>query len=80
MVGWHHRLNGQEYEQAPGDGAGQGSLVCCSPWSRKAWDTTGQLNDNTHVCTCFTSANVCTFLNLSQLQLLPEPSLMLCPV
>ena len=31
MVGWHHRLNGHEFEQAPGDGKGQGSLVCCSP-------------------------------------------------
>ena len=35
MVGWHHRLNGHEFEQAPGDGEGQGSLVCCSPgWQR----------------------------------------------
>ena len=32
MVGWHHRLNGPEFEQAPGDGEGQGSLVCCTPW------------------------------------------------
>ena len=32
MVGWHHRLNGQEFEQAPGDGEVQGSLACCSPW------------------------------------------------
>ena len=31
MVGWHHRLNGHEFEQAPGDGDGQGSLACCSP-------------------------------------------------
>ena len=30
MVGWHHQLNGQEFEQAPGVGDGQGSLVCCS--------------------------------------------------
>ena len=34
MVGWHHRLNGHEFEQAPGDGEGQGSLACCSPWVR----------------------------------------------
>ena len=33
-VGWHHRINGHEFEQAPGDGEGQGSLVCCSPWDR----------------------------------------------
>ena len=32
MVGWHHQLNGHEFEQAPGDNEGQGSLVCCSPW------------------------------------------------
>ena len=35
MVGWHHRLNGHEFEQALGVGAGQGSLVCCSPWGRR---------------------------------------------
>ena len=32
MVRWHHRLNGHEFEQTPGDGEGQGSLACCSPW------------------------------------------------
>ena len=32
MVGWHHRLNGHEFEQSPGDSEGQGSLACCSPW------------------------------------------------
>ena len=36
MVGWHHRLSGQESEQAPGVGDGQGGLACCSPWGRKA--------------------------------------------
>ena len=45
MVGWHHWLNGQEFEQTPGDGEGQGSLVCCSPWGRKESDTTEWLND-----------------------------------
>ena len=35
MVGWHHRLNGHEFEQALGDGEGQGSLVCCSSWGCK---------------------------------------------
>ena len=38
MVGWHHRLNGHEFEQTSGDGEGQGSLVCCSPWGRKESD------------------------------------------
>ena len=40
MVGWHHQLNGHEFEQAPGVGKGQGSLACCSPWGLKEWDTT----------------------------------------
>ena len=35
VVGWHHRLNGHEFEQAPGDSEGQGNLACCSPWGRK---------------------------------------------
>ena len=43
MVGWHHWL-GHEFEQAPGDGDEQGSLVCCSPWGQKESDTTEQLN------------------------------------
>ena len=46
MVGWLHRLNGHEFEQALGDGEGQGSLVCCSPWGRKESDMTEQLNKN----------------------------------
>ena len=44
MVGQHHRLNGHKFEQAPGAGEGQGSLVCCSPWGHKESDTTEQLN------------------------------------
>ena len=40
MVGWHHQLNGHEFEQVPGDGKGQGSLVCYSPWGCKESDTT----------------------------------------
>ena len=46
MVGWHHRLNGHEFEQTPGDSEGQGSLECCSPWGQKGMDTTEQLNNN----------------------------------
>ena len=44
MVGWHHQLNGHEFEHAPGVGDGQGSLVCCSPWGLKELNTTEQLN------------------------------------
>ena len=40
MVGWHHRLNGHEFEQTQGDGEGQGSLACCTPWGAKESDTT----------------------------------------
>ena len=43
MVGWHHRLNGHEFEQTLGDGEGQGSLVSCSPWGCKELDMTEQL-------------------------------------
>ena len=46
MVGWHHRLNGYEFEQTPWDSGGQGRLECCSPWSCKELDTTEQLNNN----------------------------------
>ena len=46
MVGWHHWLNGHESEQAPGDGEGQGSLACCSPWGCKELATTERLNNN----------------------------------
>ena len=35
MVGWHHQLNGHEFEQTPGDSEGQGSPACCSPWGCK---------------------------------------------
>ena len=38
MVGWHHRFNGHEFEQAPRDGEGPRSLACCSPWGRKGYD------------------------------------------
>ena len=46
MVGWHHWLNGHEFEQALEVGDGQGSLVCCSPWGRKESDMTERLNNN----------------------------------
>ena len=44
MIGWHHQLDGHEFEQALGVGDGQGSLVCCSPWGRNESDMTEQLN------------------------------------
>ena len=59
MVGWHHRLNGHEFEQALGVGDGQGSLACCSPWGRKELDMTERLNwtdmkKTIYICVCIT--------------------------
>ena len=58
MVGWHCRFDGHEFEQAPGDGGGQGSLVGCRLWGRTESDTTEatqqqgvQHDDLTHMCT-----------------------------
>ena len=45
MVGWRHQLNGHEFEQAPGDGEGEGSLVCYSPWGHKESETTERLSN-----------------------------------
>ena len=46
MVGWHHQLNGHEFEQTPGDSEGQGSLACFSPWGQEEADTVEQLKSN----------------------------------
>ena len=46
MVGWHHRLNGHEFEQTLGNSEGQGSLACFSPWGCKELDVTELLNNN----------------------------------
>ena len=45
MVGWRHRLNGHGFEQVPGDGEGQGSQACCSPWGHKESDMTERLKN-----------------------------------
>ena len=47
VVVWHYQLKGHEFQQAPGGGEGQGSLVCCSPWGHKESDTTEPLNNKT---------------------------------
>ena len=49
MVGWHHPLNGHEFEQASGVGDGQGSLACCSPQGHKQLDTTERLNNSNNL-------------------------------
>ena len=60
MVGWHHRLDGYEFEQALGVGDGQGSLARCSPWGRKELNKTEQLNNNKNHCKWLgTTALIC---------------------
>ena len=49
MVGWHHWLNGHEFEQAPGDSEGQGSLMRCSPWGFKELGMTQRLNNSNNI-------------------------------
>ena len=46
VIGWQHQRNAHEFEQTLGDGEGQGSLACCSPWGRKESDTTEPLSNN----------------------------------
>ena len=60
IVGWHHQLNGHEFEQAPEVGDGQGSLACCSPRGHKELDTTERLNwtENIHTLVLEPSATV----------------------
>ena len=53
MAGWHHRLYGHEFEQAPGVGNGQGGLACCGPWGHKESDTPERLNTATPSCATF---------------------------
>ena len=49
MIGWHDLFNGHEPRGTLGDGEGQGSLACCSPWGCKELDTTWQLNNNRNI-------------------------------
>ena len=46
MLGWHHQLNGHEFEQTPEDSEGHGSLACCNSWGHKESDNTEQQNNN----------------------------------
>ena len=57
MVGWHHQLNGNEFEQTPGDGEGQGSLACCSPQDCRQSDMPERLNKNS-LCVATTGKNI----------------------
>ena len=62
IVGWHHQLDGHEFERALGVGDGQGSLACCSPWSHKELDTTEWLNNNNRTLRAPAASPECTFL------------------
>ena len=78
MVGWHHRLNGHEFEQAQGVHDGQGSLVCCSPWGLKESDTTERLNwlkTSENRWAFRVIARYCLLVPLSQLLLRDPPPL-----
>ena len=62
MIGWHHRFDGHEFEQALGVGDGQGSLVCFSPWGSKESDTTERLSLSfqlSYYLQIFTIINIC---------------------
>ena len=52
MLGWHHRLNGHEVEQALGDSEGGGSLVCCSPWGHKELNRAERRKNHVCICMC----------------------------
>ena len=65
MVGWHHRLDGHEFEQTLGGSEGHGSLACCSPWGRKESDTGERLNNNNK-----------PYAALSTLELLPSSNIL----
>ena len=63
MVGWHHWLDGHEFEQTLGDGEGQGGLACCSPWDHKELDVTGWLNNkNNEDCSLFLISGAIVYL------------------
>ena len=61
MVGWHHQLNGHEFEQTLGDSEGQGSLACCSPRDCKESDMTEQLNNN-NIVPCISCRQTCCLI------------------
>ena len=63
MVRWHHWLTGHEFEQAPGDGEGQGRLARCSLWGQKELDTTEQLSNNGSLSVIYTHSLLANILH-----------------
>ena len=70
-VEWHHRLDGHEFELAPGVGDGQGSLLWCSPWGLKESDTTERLNNDDN-----NNNHKKPYAALSTLELLPSSNIL----
>ena len=73
MVGWHHWLNGHEFAQTLGDGEGQGSLACCTPWDHKESDMTEWLN-NKSIISYFKSIHLLKSLSLTKAEKLVSNS------
>ena len=63
MAGWHHQLDGHEFEWSPGVGGGQGGLVCCDSWGCKESDTTEQLNWTELASNVFSAPSFLILLN-----------------
>ena len=87
MVGWRCRFDGHEFEQAPGDGGGQGSLACWSPWGRKDLDMTEGLNSNNKESNKYLpqfadprSFFSCRYLLASSFQLVPNSKKLIVPL
>ena len=77
MVGWHHQLNGHEFEPTLGSGEGQGSLACCSPQGHKESNETERLNNNNiFLCLIFKHTKIsqeCDFLKkITDMFILPS--------
>ena len=72
LVGWHHRLDGREFEQAPRVGDGQGVLVCCSPWGHKESDKTEAIS-RTHTDSILKSRDITLLTKVHLLKVMVFP-------
>ena len=75
VFGWHHRLDGHEFEQTPGDSEGQESLACCSTWGRKQSDMTERLTTNISISESAQYKTVKTKIKTRHLAALNSPSI-----
>ena len=79
MVGWHHWLDGHEFEQAPGVGDGQGSLASCSPWGHEESDTAEPLNWTDTVLSKYFLTEVWVDVNLASTLLPSQGDIFILP-